>query len=239
MEPPAWFVESIRQHGVQESIIVRRGPTVRGQIRYEVVDGRQRVLAARLVNKERKAASQMPIVVKCDVFRGTEVEAARMIAVLNEHRVPVDARTKAETAAQALKFGASEQQVCNDNNWTKADLRRYLDLLECVPEVQTAVQEGRLALAAVPKLRQLERADQVEQVAALTADDKIGPREVAAVVGRAKPEVAAPRMRRRATIEAKAGELAALTSPNRSQAGMLAALRWVLGESEDITPPRS
>ena len=166
----------------------------------------------------------MPISVACDVARGSEQDAARLVAVLNQ-RIPVDALTRAATAAQALKFGASEAQVCSDNNWTRADLARHLDLLECESAVQAAVSAGRLDLRAVPEIRKLPRADQAAAVEKLAEAGKSGAREVRNEVSKTHPETKVPRMRTRKQIEARIAE-------KGLSAGARAALHWVLGEED-------
>lgn len=252
-DPPAWMIQSAIDHGIITPIKIRKGPVIDGVQTWDVVVGRMRVKSARAANKIRREQGLMGMTVACEEFRGSDEEAQALIAIENEHRVATDPMTRAETAAQAIKFGASEAKVMNDNVWTRAQLDAHLALLNVSPKVQAAVMEGRLQLAAVPKIAKLTRDDQDVQIDKLAASGKTGPREVdnaitadnpgTKVERPAKPARPKP-LKPRPEVEAKLkalekqaeADIGAGANPRVSAktAGMIRALKWVLGQAIDL-----
>lgn len=253
-DPPAWMVASALEHGIFTPIIVRKGPIVGGVQTWDVVCGRMRVKSARKANEMRRADGKMGMTIPCIEFKGTDEEAVRLMAAENEHRIATDPMTRAETAAQEMRFGASEAKVMNDNVWTRATFEAHMALLRVTPRVQAAVQEGRLQLAAVAAIAKLTRSEHDDELERLLSAGKVGPREVANAVDAAhpdsveKPAVAKPArakpLRSRKVVEAKLAELdKALTADvgrgvarhlTAKTAGMVRALKWVLGEADTL-----
>lgn len=166
---PEWraFKASIASRGVINAISVKKGaehPKKPGTYLIEVVDGRQRVMAAREVNKERKAEGLEPILVEAVMRRGDEADLCGLMIASNEQRVQDSPITKAKKAKRALDFGASEIQVCNDFGWSKAQFKQHMDLLGLSKPVREVIDSGKAPISAASELAKLEPAAQKEAV---------------------------------------------------------------------------
>lgn len=93
------FVESIRQLGIGQAVLIRKNADGKP----EVVDGRKRVRAARLLNSG--SAQFLPnekIMVPCTTRRGDAPSAYLMTIALNEHRKAPDPRIAKIAKAQRM-----------------------------------------------------------------------------------------------------------------------------------------
>lgn len=187
-----WMVLSIMTYGVICPIKVVRGPMIKGRWTLEVVYGRQRVKAAREANKRLRAAGKAPVFVEIIIIHATHEQLRAMMEIENTQRTDYTPYELATTAAESLQRGESEEAVCNRSfKGSKTDMRRHLDLLRCVPEVQRAVIDGDLNFKSIDHLVKLTAADQNIEVEKLKAAGLSGPREVRARLVSDHPEVGA------------------------------------------------
>lgn len=188
--PPAeWLVQSIMAFGVSEEITVTRGPTINGVQRIEVVDGRQRVKAAREANRRLEALGRPPMLLKAKIVRESVASLLLRMQLANS-RVELTPMDLAETAERSLQAGRPEEQVINASfKGNKADFNRHMSLLQCCPEVQSAVEAGHLNLKAVDTLVKLPREDQAAEVARLIEANISGAKAVKAAVEAIHPGI--------------------------------------------------
>lgn len=241
-DPPEWMVMSAFDHGIFTPITIRKGPVKAGVQTWDIVVGRKRTKSARRANAMRRAKGLMNMTIPCVEFKGTDAEALALMAAENAHRSVPDAMTRAEAAATALKFGATEAKVMNDNLWTRTQLDQHLALLRVSPRVQATVMDGKMQLAAVPKLAKLGRAEQDEAVEKLIAAGKTGPREVDNAVTAdnpgsklERPTKPKPLRTRKAIDSMTKSATAALEKTKTATAraeitGIIKALEWMTGE---------
>jgi hypothetical protein len=176
-----------------------------------VVLGRQRIKAAALANsKIRQKAEHLRL--PALVYRADEEKAFKALIIENEMRVGDPPVMRAEKMQSALERGIGEEEVCRIFKIGKQQLKNMLSLLDCAPEVRTAVNSGVIT----PSLAysELVRLDRKEQVATLNtlkesgttrgsaARDAVSERRNSRAEGR-EPADPAPRKRapRRKEIE--------------------------------------
>jgi ParB family chromosome partitioning protein len=125
--------------GAIEPIVARR----RGD-RTIVIDGRQRVRAARALNRDLRdhgsEPMKLPVVIRMAEDDGEVMEVA---ISANELRVDDSPLDRARKAARLHKLGRSLSEVAVAFGVSKAAVQSWWRLLELHPDVQQAVSEGR------------------------------------------------------------------------------------------------
>lgn len=159
------FVKNIKYYGVIEPIIVRKIGDV-----IEVVDGRQRVRAARVANAELKAAGHAPLRVPIVIRRSSEDMLGGVMISANEHRRGDEFQVKLQKLERYLAHGKSEEDAAIAFGVGVGTIHQWLSILEASPEVKKAVNLNRLSTTAAAKLATLPREQQVEALAELTAE---------------------------------------------------------------------
>ena len=152
-------VQSLIAYGFAGTILVRKDGD-----KTVVIDGRQRVRAARIANERLKAAGKDPIEVVCIVRRSDDDDASGLANVLNRARIDDDPVTLARKAQRALDRGKTLQAVAVDFAMDKGALGRLLKILDCDDKVLKAVQSGTLSQSAAAMLAELPRAEQVSKL---------------------------------------------------------------------------
>lgn len=218
------LARNIDYQGVIEPILVSKNPET-GET--EVVVGRQRVKAARLVNEWRADRGADLRQIPAYVFKGSRRDAIEFIASENEVRQADTPLGRAEKMRRMMALGRGEEDVAIVFGCTVATVRTTLALLECTADVQKAVEAGSINVTHAKKLAKLEPAEQREKVAALVAAGEGArpherSRKQRAVLGDTI------RMKSRAQV-AQALETA--------EGERAAALRWVLGMEEGEALP--
>jgi ParB family chromosome partitioning protein len=201
--PLASLVDSVAAHGIKEPILIRK----LADGRVIVVDGRQRVKAARLANERiNSKGGEVGVLVPCVVDTTSDEEASAVtMIVANEHRreaTPVERARKAQAMrdlghddkAIALMFGVSGVTI---SNWKR--------LLSVDPKILAKVEKGEIPAALAIEAAKFPPGEQlaaIEKAAAATGD----------VGGKATREVLA----RSAGIRLKDGPA---KSPSRASKG--------------------
>lgn len=242
---PEWraFRSSIAEYGVINAISVKKGPERKdkpGTYMIEVVDGRQRVTAAREVNKMRKAEGLDPIIIEAVFRKGDEADLCGLMIVSNEQRLPDTPLVKAKKAKRMIDFGATEVRVCNAFGWSKAHLQQHMELLGLSKPVREAIDAGKVPVSAAPELAKLPAP---EQKAAIEKIAEVAQAKGGSLTGKAAREATrevagkAPRapMRRppMAEVRARYDELRADGGRGQVVKAQIALLAWVLGISEE------
>lgn len=224
------LVLNIMAHGVKVPVLGRKNGD-----KVEVVDGRQRVRAAREANRRLKKQGSEPVLVKIHIERGTDADLFGVTVLANELRQNDAPLTRAKKAQRLLDMGKSEEEVALILGGKVAALRQLLSLLDTSAAVQRAVEQGKVGIVAASKLAKLERAEQDKALAKLTtaaADGKVKGKAARNVVAEAQGKAVsnAPSKREiRAVVEHLAArDDSAGDDLSAPESGALQALRWVL-----------
>ena len=164
-EDMAALVESIRQYGVLNPIIVRKRSTGGG---YEIVSGHRRYEACKRLNK-----FDIPVIVR-DL---TDEEAILTMVDANLQRERILPSEKA--FAYKMKFDALKRQgarsdltseqvaprlsteiIAEQENTSKDTIKRYVRLTKLIKPLLDLVDEGKIALTPAEKLSYLKEEEQ-------------------------------------------------------------------------------
>ncbi len=150
--------------GVLEPTLVARNAET-GKV--EVIDGRQRVKAAREANKRLKKQGLEPIRVPGMVQRANGHRAMGMLMSANEHRQNDTPIGRAKKAQRYLELGRDEAEVAVLLGISKASVKNLLSLLDAPAAVRNAVEAGKITTSDGYKLSKLEPSEAREKVAEL------------------------------------------------------------------------
>src|SRR5271166_4009251 len=150
--------------GVLESCLGRRN-TETGKI--EIVDGRQRVKAAREANKRLKKKGLELIRVPVMLQRAQDFRLMGMLISTNEHRAADSPMGRAKKAQRYLDLGRDESEIGQLLGISPASVKNLLSLLDAPAAVRTAVESGKISISDGYKLARLEPAEAREKVAKL------------------------------------------------------------------------
>ena len=145
---------------------------------YHIVDGRQRVKATPLANKMR-AKLNLPPLVLTGVLREKNAEAEPCEAALdalriNEHRQQSNPVTLAKSFWDALKRGASEEEIAEAAHMSVSRVNAHLPLLDLPDDVQAAVIAGKLSVTAAAGFAKLDKASISSAFRKLQEESKSG-----------------------------------------------------------------
>lgn len=162
--PPASFVDLCRG-GIHEPVILcDLGADAKGKSWAVVVDGRQRVMAARTINAERNGIALDVAAVFRPFKRATAGLDATLVKVASNCRVPRTLSQRAEDAADL-----SARSVANIAPLVEArddaEVKLLLALNECCDAVKESVDAGRTPLADCPALAKCDPAEQERRIA--------------------------------------------------------------------------
>lgn len=212
------LVKSIMYQGVIEPVVI----TKEGNCPV-VVDGRQRVRAAREANAQLEKMGREPIGVTCVVRRGDESSLFGVAISANENRQDDTPLGRAEKCARYLDMGRTEEEAAIAFGVTPQSIKLWMRLLECSAPVKKAVERGDLAATAANQLADLPAAEQKEMLAKLLEDGKRNGKKVTARrVAQAAGKKSA-RMKSRREINKKLEE-------KNLPKDFRAALKWVLND---------
>lgn len=150
--------------GVLEPINAARN-TETGKV--EVIDGRQRVKAAREANKRLKKMGLEPVWVPAMLKRVNAHSSMGMLISSNEHRQNDTPLGKAKKAQRYLDLGRSHEEIAVLFGISAASVKNMLSLLDAPAAVRNAVEAGKISTSDGYKLAKLEPADAKEKVEAL------------------------------------------------------------------------
>jgi ParB family chromosome partitioning protein len=196
---PDAFVADIRALGILEPVKVRKNGNL-----LEVVAGRQRVRAAREVNRTG-GDLRVPVMLE----RGDDARMRDVGLSENEHRVNDSHEVKIRKLVRYLASGRTEHEAAVRFGVSGQTIKNWLALAEAGPEVKAAVAAGEITSTEAVKIARK-------------------PRETQALAVRTpKPVVPGKRQIKRLT---EADALLPLVGEPGFEAGFLAALKWVTGE---------
>ncbi len=170
------LVESIREHGVQKPVFVRQGE----EGRWEVVDGRRRVMHAREANRRRLSDGEPPVEVRCLPKRGSEAHLYGVSRLANRGHLEEDPLQTALAAARLVEQGHSRSVVAAYLTCSTSMLAIYLGLLQLHPTIQADVSAGVVSLTAAAKLASLPQDKQLAAYESMKAGGKLTVADAAA-----------------------------------------------------------
>jgi ParB family transcriptional regulator, chromosome partitioning protein len=150
--------------GVLEPINAARNPET-GKV--EVIDGRQRVKAAREANKRLKKAGLDPVWVPAMLKRTNAHGAMGMMISANENRQDDTPLGRAKKAQRYLDLGRDESEIAVLFGISVASVKNMLSLLDAPAAVRNAVESGKITTSDGYKLSKLEPEEAREKVAEL------------------------------------------------------------------------
>jgi ParB family chromosome partitioning protein len=150
--------------GVLEPVNVARNAET-GKV--EVIDGRQRVKAAREANKRLKKKGLEPVWVPAMIKRTNPHSAMGMLISSNEHRQNDTPLGKAKKAQRYIDLGRDESEIATLFGISVASVKNMLSLLDAPAAVRNAVESGKISTSDGYKLSKLEPAEAKEKVAEL------------------------------------------------------------------------
>ena len=156
------FLDSIARHGVIEPIIV-----IDHGSRFEVMGGRRRIKACRIVGIEQIAARVYPA-----HYTAEEV----LVIMLNEQRRK-NVASDFVSVRSLFQKGATEKEITAATGMPAAKIRSLLRLNNLIPDLMDAFLGGTIATSTAQKLARLsheiqqDAADQLEEDGKLTGAD--------------------------------------------------------------------
>lgn len=153
------FIRNVHYHGVLQPVTVREDG---GQL--IIVDGRQRVRAAREVKSRQESSGESPIRVPYTTH-GTTGKSNRDIAGLiisyNEQRKEDNILNKAEKAARLLAMGYDKDEAALQFGCSGQTIDNWLRVRESHTDVQEAIRMNKLTTSGAYALSRLPQLDQV------------------------------------------------------------------------------
>lgn len=216
------MVLNIMDQGVLEPIIVWKDPET---AQVCVVDGRQRVRHTLEANQRLVQEGKEPLLVPGVTRRGSAVRMSQAMVSANEIRRADTPLGRARKMSAMMERGHDEKDLALVFGCSQQTVAATLALLDCTQVVQSAVEAGQVTvtqarqLAALPPEEQRAKVEEVTQATEGTKGHQRA-RIQRQVMGQVKPRVKS-RKEITTALEQATGQYAD-------------ALRWVLGEEEQI-----
>ena len=157
------LVKNILFYGIQVPVIVRKESGV-----VYVVDGRQRVKAARLAAGRASQAGEYAVRVPVKAASGSDGRMTGIMVSTNEQRQDDDAITRAFKATRLLALVGDMDEVCVAFGRSKTTIKNWLSLSGAHPKVHEAVRGKTVSTQAAVEISKLPRDQQLDALAKLT-----------------------------------------------------------------------
>ena len=211
------LIESILVHGQLQPVLVRSENNVP-----VLVAGFSRWTAISEINKRKLTLERMKI--NASYVRCNEVDGYLHNWHENRARNTTTPMDDAHHFAQLERWGMDANKIAERLKLKPAFVKERLKLIEAEPEVQAAVQAGKVKVTAAVKIAKLSAEQQRE---AVKGNGKLSPAAVAKVTG----TVVKPGLRSvRDLIEVRS---AAATTPDSVRAFCLELLTFMDGKTEE------
>lgn len=176
------LVDNIALNGVEKAVLVaKNGKRDDNSFILEVIDGKQRTRAARVVNQQRAKQGLPPIEIPCSIRRGDGATLRRVMLSVNAIRQDDSLLDKIEEIVHLLSTGGhTKEQICVSYGISRETLETWLNIDELHPKVKTAILEGKIAPSAAVKLHDKKREEQPALLEKILSDpEKVTVKSVA------------------------------------------------------------
>lgn len=164
------ILPSIRARGVLVPLIVR--PVGDAGEAYEIVAGKRRYLAARLVAEETGEAPALP----CAIMEaGDDAAALEASLIENFARLAPDEVTQWESFVRLVKEGQSVEDIAATFGITERLVTRILALGNLVPRIRALYRQEKVDAATVRHLTMATKAQQKDWLALFDSPDAYAP----------------------------------------------------------------
>lgn len=149
------FVRNIMVYGINSPVLCRNeaGRTV-------VIDGRQRVRAAREANRRFNQAGEISLNVPVIMVNGSDRRVQGIMISANEQRQDDGVMVKAKKAVRMLSLTGSKDEVCVAFGKTIQTINAWIRLVNAITEIHEAVEAGTISATAAIELAGLPREEQ-------------------------------------------------------------------------------
>ncbi|MEP6776946.1 MAG: ParB/RepB/Spo0J family partition protein [Chthoniobacterales bacterium] len=181
------LIESIREHGIIQPLIVR---TVNG--RHELIAGERRWRAA-----QESGLTHVPVIVR----DATDLEVLELSLIENLQRADLNPIEEAQAYARlAVEFGMRQEEIAAKVGRSRASIANSMRLLDLHPQIQTWLSQGLLSVGHAKVLLGLKAHEEqlfvAETILRRSATVRATERLVARQLGTTRPR------RKRATVQA-------------------------------------
>jgi len=210
------LVKNIMFNGVIEPIVITKVG-----VQALVVDGRQRVRAAREANKRFEKEGKEQLRITCVLRKGIESDLFGVSVSANEHRQDDTPMGRAQKCARYLAMGRTEAEAAVTFGVTIQCVKNWQRLLDCSTGVRKAVEEGIISASAASELADLAHDEQDASLAQLLYEERVtGEKPTKRKVKRSRGTERTMKTKREITAKLQDAKL---TDQYRK------ALLWVLG----------
>ena len=188
MRPIRPMIDSIKKHGIQQPVKVRKNGDTQ-----EIIFGRVRRFNLLIANEELAAEGLETWPLPALNFKGTDEELEELILIENLHREEEGVVETARGAMRLLRRGKTKQYVASLCKFKSVHaLDKLLQVLDLDPKAQAAIEEktGGITRFAVTELVDLKFDEQAEVLDEVLAEAEQGIRPT---VERVREKVAAKR----------------------------------------------
>lgn len=168
------FIEDIILNGVMQSVDVTKVGTFA-----LVVDGRQRVKGGRkakeVLLKRGMAKVEVDDLIRIPCRFVQMEDPATMLGRLisaNSHRHDDGVIEKAEKAARLINMGKTQKEVATRNGVSTTTISNWMKVLQCIPAVKRAVDQGLISATAAAELANLDPKAQKEALDKMLEEGK-------------------------------------------------------------------
>ena len=159
------LIKNILVYGIQQPVIVRREVG-----RYFVVDGRQRVRAAREAASRQGAGGEYQVKVPVKETRADDQRIAGIMISTNELREGDETLTKALKAVRLMDLVGDIHEVAIAFGRSPTQIRNWFTLAEADSSVHAAIRTGAISASAAIELSRYPREEQMKALSrAITA----------------------------------------------------------------------
>jgi ParB family chromosome partitioning protein len=135
-EISANIIPSVREKGILQDLIVRKN-----NAGFEILAGRRRFYAAKVVESERGAFEP----IKCNVVEpGDDANALELSLIENVAREDVDELTQYEVYTRLIVLGRTPAQIALGQGVTEHQVRQRLALANLLPQIRDLFREGEI-----------------------------------------------------------------------------------------------
>lgn len=132
------ILPSVRARGILQPLLVRPNATGGG---YEIVAGRRRYFAAKVVKKEKGRVPPLPCAV---MDEGDDAAAIEASLIENAHRLDPDAMTQYETFTRLVGEGRSVADIAATFGLTETQVKQRLALGNLLPQIRSLYRDEQI-----------------------------------------------------------------------------------------------